>query len=271
MTALDLAREYCKPCSGITKPLSAEEIAGLRPGISSDWRVVRDGRALERDLKLDDFLDAMSFLNEVAVASEAEDHHPDFELTAWNRVKIIQLTYVINALSRNDFVIAAKIDEILATRAAKRAAVVAALDAKKAVAQRFHAEVLAAGRVTTLDDLLGATFVEHAQGGGATGGRAELEQSLAARRAAFPDARHEAHHVVGEDERIAMRGSWSGSHRGPFLGLAPTGRTVTVGEHHLFRIVDGKIVEHWSELDGEGLMRQLGRAPAAPMLSGAGD
>ncbi len=269
MAALELAREYCKPCSGITKPLGPADIAELLPGISPEWRVVRDGRALERDLKLDDFMDAMSFLNDVAVASEAEDHHPDFELTAWNRVKIIQLTYVIDALSRNDFVIAAKIDELLAARAAKRAAVGATLDAKKAVVERFHAEVLAAGRVAALDDLLGATFVEQAQGGGATGGRAELERSLAAHRAAFPDVRYELHHVVGEDDRIALRASWSGAHEGPFLGIARTGRTVTVGEHHLFRVVDGKIVEHWSEFDGEGLLRQLGRESAAPLLTGA--
>lgn len=270
MPALDLARESCKPCSGITEPLSTQEVADLMPGISAEWRVVHDGHALERDLRFDDFMDAMRFLNAVAAEAEAEDHHPDFELTLWNRVKITQKTDVINALSRNDFVIAAKIDEILAARAAKRAAVVAVLDAKKSVAQRFHAEVLVAGRIVALDDLLGPAFVEHAQGGGATGGRADLERSLAARRSAFPDARYEAHHVVGEDDRIALRGSWSGTHRGPFLGVAATGRTVTVGEHHLFRIVDARIVEHWSELDGEGLMRQLGRESMAPLLSGAG-
>jgi predicted ester cyclase len=60
---------------------------------------------------------------------------------------------------------------------------------------------------------------------------------------------------------VAIRESYQGTHTGEFQGLAPTGRVVRFTSTDIYRIVDGKIVEVWTELDALGMMQQLGAIP----------
>ena len=77
-----------------------------------DWEL-RDGK-LRRELVMKDFVLAMAFLNRVAELAEAEQHHPDLHLTQWNHVAIEIWTHAVGGLHLNDFVLARKIDGILA-------------------------------------------------------------------------------------------------------------------------------------------------------------
>jgi 4a-hydroxytetrahydrobiopterin dehydratase len=92
--------------------LSGFEIAGLKPEVP-DWTVVeKDGiPRLERQFKLKNFAQALEFTNRVGEIAEAEDHHPAL-LTEWGQVTVTWWTHKIKGLHRNDFIMAAKTDEL---------------------------------------------------------------------------------------------------------------------------------------------------------------
>jgi len=104
-----LTEEKCKPCQGGEPTLSvteAEELARQTP----EWSL--EDKALERQLKFKDFRQAMEFVNRVAAVAEEEGHHPDI-LISYNKVRLTLTTHKIGGLSRNDFIMAAKIDKLL--------------------------------------------------------------------------------------------------------------------------------------------------------------
>jgi len=107
----DLATKKCVPCEGGTKPLetsAAEAYLTQTPA----WRLsMEDPRKLRRDLRFKDFAEAMKFVNNVADVAEAEGHHPDICIS-WNKVNLELYTHAIGGLSENDFIVAAKIDEL---------------------------------------------------------------------------------------------------------------------------------------------------------------
>ena len=107
----DLLAKHCVPCEGGTKPLAqsaAEAYLTATPG----WDLVLDEPSkLTRKLKFKDFIQAMQFVNRVADVAEEEGHHPDFSVS-WNRVQLELTTHAIGGLSENDFIMAAKINQV---------------------------------------------------------------------------------------------------------------------------------------------------------------
>lgn len=77
-------------------------------------------------------------------------------------------------------------------------------------------------------------------------------------RAAFPDLRHPVEEISAEGDRVWMRGTNCGTHRGEFQGIAPTGNQVAFSAMSEYRIQNGKIAEMWVEADMIGLMQCLG-------------
>jgi steroid delta-isomerase-like uncharacterized protein len=75
---------------------------------------------------------------------------------------------------------------------------------------------------------------------------------------AFPDYEMHIEHLIGENDRVVARLCQSGTHEGPLMGMAPTGRKATWTETGILRIADGQIVESWYDVDLAGLMQQLG-------------
>jgi 4a-hydroxytetrahydrobiopterin dehydratase len=110
----DLRQLECVPCRGGEPPLDAAEIAGLLPEIP-EWSLIeRDGiQRLERVFKFKGFAPALAFTVKVGELAEAEDHHPAI-LTEWGRVTVTWWTHKIKGLHRNDFIMAAKTDQLLA-------------------------------------------------------------------------------------------------------------------------------------------------------------
>jgi len=80
--------------------------------------------------------------------------------------------------------------------------------------------------------------------------------------AAFPDGRHAIDEIFEVGDLVVMRGSFSGTHTGDFMGMPPTGKKITVTEISIDRFADGKLVEHRVEADMFGLMQQLGAIPS---------
>jgi 4a-hydroxytetrahydrobiopterin dehydratase len=107
-----LAASKCVACRADAPTVSDEEIAELRPQVP-DWELVElDGiRRLRRVFSFDDFAGALAFTNEVGAVAEQEGHHPAL-LTEWGRTTVTWWTHKIKGLHRNDFVMAAKTDEL---------------------------------------------------------------------------------------------------------------------------------------------------------------
>jgi steroid delta-isomerase-like uncharacterized protein len=91
-----------------------------------------------------------------------------------------------------------------------------------------------------------------------TAGPEALKQIWAALFAIYPDIHLTLEDVIGEEDKVVTRTTVTGTHRGPFMGVAPTGRAVTYNEMFLFRFADGRIVETWGVVDVYAQMKQIG-------------
>jgi 4a-hydroxytetrahydrobiopterin dehydratase len=113
----DLRQSRCTACRGGEPVLSEGEIRLLQPQVP-EWHVVeRDGvRRLERAFRFPDFRSAMAFAVAVGEVAEGEGHHPDLHV-GYGRVTVETWTHAIGGLHRNDFIIAAKTDDVFAGRA----------------------------------------------------------------------------------------------------------------------------------------------------------
>lgn len=105
-----LHQKHCVPCEGGTKPLDKNAIALLSKNIHG-WKVLE--KKIEKKYHFIDFKHALGFVNEVGDIAEFEGHHPDINLHDWNNVTISLSTHAIKGLSENDFIMAAKIDQII--------------------------------------------------------------------------------------------------------------------------------------------------------------
>jgi 4a-hydroxytetrahydrobiopterin dehydratase len=107
-----LARERCVACRPGAPPVTDTELPELVSHVPG-WRVVeRDAiRRLERVFTFPDFAAALAFTDRVGALAEAEGHHPAI-LTEWGRVTVTWWTHAIGGLHRNDFVMAAKTDDL---------------------------------------------------------------------------------------------------------------------------------------------------------------
>ena len=107
----ELASAHCEACEPGTPPLDEPQAAELAAQVP-EWE--RDGnRTLRRELSFPNFRDAFGFVARVALLAEAEGHHPDIEL-GWGRAALTLTTHAASGLTRNDFVLAAKVDRLVA-------------------------------------------------------------------------------------------------------------------------------------------------------------
>jgi 4a-hydroxytetrahydrobiopterin dehydratase len=116
-----LAQTSCVACRRDAPTVTDAELAELRLQVP-DWEPVElDGvKRLTRVFPASDFAEALAFSNEVGALAEAEGHHPAL-LTEWGRTRVTWWTHKIRGLHRNDFVMAAKTDELFASRTRLRA------------------------------------------------------------------------------------------------------------------------------------------------------
>lgn len=107
----ELKGKKCQPCEGgvpPTEPAEAKRLLQDLPG----WELTQDGKMIRRKWTAKNFLAGMAFLDKVAELAEDEGHHPDVHLTGYRNVTVELTTHAIGGLSENDFIVAAKIEEI---------------------------------------------------------------------------------------------------------------------------------------------------------------
>ena len=107
----DLTAKRCKPCEGGVPPLSEAEAQQPARQAVSGWALSKEAPVIRREFKFKDFYRTMSFVNALAHIANIEDHHPDLEV-GYGYCRVQFSTHAIKGLSENDFICAAKIDQI---------------------------------------------------------------------------------------------------------------------------------------------------------------
>jgi len=131
-------------------------------------------------------------------------------------------------------------------------------ESNKAVVRRLFGEVLNPGDLGRAGELIGAGFVDRGGAPGQAPGPEGFEQANAMLRVAFPDLRLAVEEMVAEGDKVAVRFTARGTHRGEFMGVPATGKRVAWEVISIVRVADGKIAERWSRSDAPGLRQQLG-------------
>ena len=133
-------------------------------------------------------------------------------------------------------------------------------DENKAVVRRAY-DLLNTGGASAFDELIAPGMVMHPRGRADVMGIEAYRSYYAALRSALPDQRWTLEDQVAEGDLVATVWTFRGTHRGELMGIAPTGKEVTVTGMSLFRLADGKIAENWVQSDLLGLLQQLGAIP----------
>ena len=106
-----LVRKKCVPCEGGVPKYSDDEARAQLTKLKG-WRLTHEGERIAKDWVVKNFMAGIQFFNRVAEVAEAEAHHPDLHLAGYRNVSIEIYTHAIGGLSENDFILAAKIDQL---------------------------------------------------------------------------------------------------------------------------------------------------------------
>ena len=135
------------------------------------------------------------------------------------------------------------------------------IEQNKALARRWSEEVWGKGNLATIDELFATNFVFNYAPPGVSPDREGYKQTVTNMCAPFADIRGTIEDMVAEGDKVVVRWTWRGIHKGEYMGVAPTGKQATITGINILRIVGGKIVEEWGEMDMLGMMQQLGVFP----------
>ncbi len=111
LTQQELVRKKCSPCEGGIPPLSKEE-AEQQVHQVEGWTLTHGGQRIRRAWTARNFMAGIEFFNKVADLAEDEGHHPDLHLQGYRQVAIEIWTHAVGGLTENDFILAAKINEL---------------------------------------------------------------------------------------------------------------------------------------------------------------
>ena len=132
------------------------------------------------------------------------------------------------------------------------------VESRKALVRRFYEEVWDRGNLDVVDEVFAPDCVRHdLRPTTVPAGPEGQRQVAAAFRKAFPDLRFDAELVLGEGDYVVARWTATGTHTGPWGGVAPTGRAVRYTGVNIFRFADGRVAEIWNFRDDLGLREQL--------------
>lgn len=136
-------------------------------------------------------------------------------------------------------------------------------DRKKEIVRQYYEEILNKDNLSLADELVTSDYASHDPSNPTTArGRELLRENSRLYRSAFPDLHFRIEDILSEGDEVVVRWTASGTHKGEFAGLAPTGRYAEVSGIQIIRFRGEKIAEDWSNWDTLGLLRKLGAIPA---------
>jgi 4a-hydroxytetrahydrobiopterin dehydratase len=111
LTMNALTKEKCLPCETGVGAMTQESIQKMLPTVPQ-WELSQGGKAIVRNIKFKDFVESLAAINRIGAIAEDEGHHPDIAF-GWGYASITLTTHATHSLTRNDFIVAAKIDAAL--------------------------------------------------------------------------------------------------------------------------------------------------------------
>jgi steroid delta-isomerase-like uncharacterized protein len=132
----------------------------------------------------------------------------------------------------------------------------------KAIVRRFIDEAFVKGRPDALHEIVSEDFTPRTWPS-VEPGIESLKQTVTRMASGLSDVRFEIEDLIAEGDRVAVRLTAHAVHRGDFMGMPAAGEGYSIPEQHIFRIENGKIVEHWHVADMLGMMRQIGALPGS--------
>lgn len=145
----------------------------------------------------------------------------------------------------------------------------ASTEANKAVVRRYMEEIANQANLALIDKLFSADSIWQGPNFPELRGREARKEFFASMRKAFPDIRFTVDELIAEGDKVVLLWSNSGTHRGEWWGVAPTGKKVSFGGTSTYRFADGMITEEFMQHDALGVMQQLGVVPALSQAAGA--
>lgn len=127
--------------------------------------------------------------------------------------------------------------------------------------EQFYAEVVNQGNFDELNDYLTEDFVEHEVFPGLEPNREGVRKFFSMMRGAFPDLNFEIEFTLSDGDFVVAYITMSGTQKGEFMGMAPSGKKFSAKTVDIIRMVDGKAAEHWGVSDAMAMMEQLGAMP----------
>ena len=136
------------------------------------------------------------------------------------------------------------------------------IERNKTVYRRFLQEVFNEGQLDKIDELLSPSYVLHDAPPGTPEGGEGIRHVVTMFRTAFPDLKITIEEMLAERDKVCVRATTRGIHKGTLFGIAPTGRAVTMTGLTMVTIKDGRVAESWVKNDVMGLLKQLEAEPS---------
>ena len=131
------------------------------------------------------------------------------------------------------------------------------LGQNKTLVRRFIDEVWNTGDISAANQIVSIGYVEHSPLPGQVPGFEGIKQAFQMLWNAFPDLHFRTEDMFAEDHKLVVRGILQGTHRRTIIGIPPSGELVSIPEIHIFRIRNGKIMEHWGEFVCPAVLQEV--------------
>lgn len=135
----------------------------------------------------------------------------------------------------------------------------------KAVVRRYFDELFNKHNLSVIDEVFSHNYINNQHydpnAGDVIRGREAWKEVAKLFFAGFPDQRSKLEDIIAEGDKVVYRWKTEGTHQGPFLGIAPTNKKISIGGITIDRVENGKVVETWTSWDTLTLLKQLGVAP----------
>jgi steroid delta-isomerase-like uncharacterized protein len=135
-------------------------------------------------------------------------------------------------------------------------------ESNKTVVKDFIDGLFTKGDLSAVDTYLAEDFLNNDPPFGVTPDREGMRSAGVMMRAGFPDWHSDLHALIADGDIVVERFTASGTHRGEVMGVAPSGKTVSLPGINIWRLRDGQIIERWGRLDDLTFLKQLGVVPA---------
>ncbi|QJB36662.1 ester cyclase [Chitinophaga oryzae] len=134
----------------------------------------------------------------------------------------------------------------------------ATITENKEICQRFFSELHDKGNFNIIEELVDPNVISHDPFPGQPSGSEGVRSTMTIFRNAFPDLKLIHNDMIAEGDKVMIKFTATGTHKGEFMNIPPTGNKIAYEEVVILRLKDGKIVEHWAVADAMTLLQQLG-------------